>query len=314
VEQIRARQLFIPHSLGTFPSLRLIRLLHSSPIMFSLYCLFIPLLFFSSPCSALDSGIVEFDLVFPRNDTYAPAEAMPIIFAFQNSKLADDLQSLLFWSVHQVVDSNNSSIHGKGTGGVLENQPGSSFFNNGTSFYTTVILDTVNIEGVWKFQWNVNVENCTGLQNDLDTGTYDGVFELPPSLIFTTKAGAPLPDLQAASGEPSCATANQSVAFDVVGSMNLTVPDTNGLPTSYTPCAIMTPLPSTVSINPCAPTLDAFGASSISKFVACRYDATQTLISCATPTTSGAIGSYFIPKTILLLVGSVYWIMYNIVN
>lgn len=34
------------------------------------------------------SGVLEVDLVFPHNDTYAPTEWFPIVFAFQNAELA----------------------------------------------------------------------------------------------------------------------------------------------------------------------------------------------------------------------------------
>ena len=40
---------------------------------------------------------IEFDVVFPRNDTYAPAAVFPIVFALQNSKDAAAFRPLLSW-------------------------------------------------------------------------------------------------------------------------------------------------------------------------------------------------------------------------
>ncbi|KAK4155344.1 hypothetical protein C8A00DRAFT_13646 [Chaetomidium leptoderma] len=34
------------------------------------------------------AGVLEVDLVFPRNETYAPPTYMPVIFAFRNPELA----------------------------------------------------------------------------------------------------------------------------------------------------------------------------------------------------------------------------------
>jgi hypothetical protein len=34
------------------------------------------------------SGVVEVDLLFPRNETCAPTEYMPLVFAFQNPEMA----------------------------------------------------------------------------------------------------------------------------------------------------------------------------------------------------------------------------------
>ncbi|KAK3900939.1 hypothetical protein C8A05DRAFT_35389 [Staphylotrichum tortipilum] len=35
-----------------------------------------------------DTGVLEIDLVFPRNETYAPTDHLPIVFAFRNASLA----------------------------------------------------------------------------------------------------------------------------------------------------------------------------------------------------------------------------------
>lgn len=42
---------------------------------------------------------VQFDLVFPRNETYAPTALMPVVFAFRNASAWIPLIPLLKWSI-----------------------------------------------------------------------------------------------------------------------------------------------------------------------------------------------------------------------
>ncbi|THC87758.1 hypothetical protein EYZ11_012793 [Aspergillus tanneri] len=41
------------------------------------------------------SGVLEVDLVFPRNETYAPTDYFPVVFALQNAERARYLKSQL---------------------------------------------------------------------------------------------------------------------------------------------------------------------------------------------------------------------------
>ncbi|KAF1835103.1 hypothetical protein BDW02DRAFT_579077 [Decorospora gaudefroyi] len=55
------------------------------------------ILFLAACAGAVNAalGVMEVDLVFPRNETYAPTEIFPLIFAFQNSELAPLLKPRL---------------------------------------------------------------------------------------------------------------------------------------------------------------------------------------------------------------------------
>lgn len=53
------------------------------------------------------SGVVEVDLLFPRNDTCAPAPHVPIVFAIQNTELAPLLN---LWIGFEVYNMTNGSI------------------------------------------------------------------------------------------------------------------------------------------------------------------------------------------------------------
>lgn len=51
-------------------------------------------------CANTFPATVEVDLIFPRNDTYAPSAIFPVVFAFQNAALVPSLKpglDLLLW-------------------------------------------------------------------------------------------------------------------------------------------------------------------------------------------------------------------------
>jgi hypothetical protein len=48
---------------------------------------------------AVAAGVVEIDLVFPRNETYAPTQWMPVVFAVRNTELARYLIPSMSYSV-----------------------------------------------------------------------------------------------------------------------------------------------------------------------------------------------------------------------
>ena len=69
-------------------------------------------LVFVATCAKMvgaSSGVVEVDLIFPRNETYAPTAYLPIIFAFQNSHLAPFLDPLIHINAQLVQNANGST-------------------------------------------------------------------------------------------------------------------------------------------------------------------------------------------------------------
>jgi hypothetical protein len=55
---------------------------------------------------------VEFDVIFPRNDTYAPVELMPVVFAIQNPQAAVPLTLGIEWSIGRIGSSEDSLAGG----------------------------------------------------------------------------------------------------------------------------------------------------------------------------------------------------------
>jgi hypothetical protein len=46
-------------------------------------------------------AIVEYDVIFPRNDTYAPVAVMPVVFAIQNPQAGVPLQFEINWWIYE---------------------------------------------------------------------------------------------------------------------------------------------------------------------------------------------------------------------
>jgi hypothetical protein len=57
---------------------------------------------------AATSGTLEIDLVFSRNERYAPSALMSVVLSIQNLALASSLNLNLFYMISPVGDYNNS--------------------------------------------------------------------------------------------------------------------------------------------------------------------------------------------------------------
>ena len=226
---------------------------------------------------------VEFDLVFPRNDTYAPTTLFPIVFAAQNSHYAAVLEPAMTYRIFSMDDYN------KGRDYELDLR-WSNFSSTDPFFTHAAVRRFLNVEGTWGFLWSLSTVNCsygTGLDGAVGTG---GTLNSTVT-VFTTKLGAPLPDLVAATDASTCAEAD-SRAFNLTGLMD----DTS--------CAILSstvPLPAS---NPCAVKVDSAIASSISAAMT-STDCTQQahpVVSCP-PDGNGAgqAGTFRVGKAAWLI-------------
>ncbi|RYN89825.1 hypothetical protein AA0120_g6250 [Alternaria tenuissima] len=111
------------------------------------------------------SGVVEVDLIFPRNETYAPTAYLPIIFAFQNSHLAPFLDPLIHIDAYLVQNANGSTPQWAPPESIdLEQLRWANFTNNDTYFaYPTYQRNefTFATEGIWQVTWTFNWAVCT---------------------------------------------------------------------------------------------------------------------------------------------------------
>jgi hypothetical protein len=206
------------------------------------------------------SGVVEVDLVFPRNDTYAPSSAFPVIFAVQNPGLAPFLNLGLSLTIRNLNDDRQEA-----------KTPFYDLrwanFSSSDPYYELRVLN-FNREATWKVSWSVNWDSCT--EDSLGRDTRGEPFTTnitTHGMYFTTKASGKGVDLVAATTDRKC---SEDEGFAISIAATLPVPDNinwkynNGNGT----CASMastTPAP-----TPCQVKFDSVATSSMSSAIASR--------------------------------------------
>ncbi|EFZ03084.1 hypothetical protein X797_005831 [Metarhizium robertsii] len=196
---------------------------------------------------------VEVDLVFPHNDTYAPAALMPLVFAVQNFPASRPLFLQIDFDIFH-TPSWNTTI-----------QQGIIFLNHANYSTNASTLHFVydwttrlnNTEGSWAMWWGVYSANCT------DTGRAPGPLKLDLNykrnlVHFSTKHGAQQPDLVAASKDGVC-DKTTGVAFNITEVKEVSW--FNRQSVDHDVCPILAP--EAPKPNPCLAKVNATTASSI---------------------------------------------------
>jgi hypothetical protein len=194
-------------------------------------------------------GVVEVDLVFPRNDTYAPAPYVPIVFGFQNTELAPLLNldiELHVWNI------TNGSVVDQGSFGDSYHDLG---WRMNTSSTDPLLVyrhyDHFNTEGIWRLVWTLTWSNCT--LEPYWTGTNLTGYMQSSGITFTTRKSAQDIDLVTATEDQNC-TEDQGIAFKIMNTEEAF--DGGGR------CAAVANY--TVTPNPCRVKIDPAAASNIS--------------------------------------------------
>jgi hypothetical protein len=210
-----------------------------------------------SAAAGKTTGVVEVDLVFPRNETYAPTPVLPIVFGFQNSELAPFLGlqlSFTVWRWENLSDFPVTSSYDLRWANFSSNDP----------YFEYRHFTKFDREGTWKLTWSVGWANCTEdslakLGNDrleLHSST--------SSTVFTTKDSAQEIDLSAATKQENC---SEDIGF----AFNIT--DTHKVPTGTEwaggdTCAAVAP--SLPTPTPCQVRINSAAAASISASITDR--------------------------------------------
>ena len=108
--------------------------------------------------AAINSGIFEVDLLFPRNVTYTPQALMPIVWAMQNPPLAAPLQAIIYW---QLWEGSNETSPGSVVDGTLDLVVGVNLSSSGPLLFDRIVNTMAYPDGVWTLTWEVNVSNCS---------------------------------------------------------------------------------------------------------------------------------------------------------
>ncbi|KAH6879075.1 hypothetical protein J4E91_007059 [Alternaria rosae] len=196
------------------------------------------------------SGMLEVDLVFPRNETYAATQIFPVIIAIQNPDLGRFLNPTL--------DVTVTNVETQASRDLFYDLRWANF--SSSELYREVkILSNFTEEGVWALRLDVGWNSCT--EDSLAfLGGGLAANRTSRSTFFTIKSSAPELDLVAATKNRDC-TDNEAVAINV--DATLAVPDfITWEDYDGKTCASMaatTPAP-----TPCNVKIDAVAASNIS--------------------------------------------------
>ena len=147
------------------------------------------------------AGKVEFDLVYPRdNQSYAPTAHMPVVFAVQNPRLAQQIYPYIAFRVQSLADPSD----GPGTTYNLTRQLNWANVNltSNEPYFVYTFVNDFSKENKWAIWWSMNWTSC---EQD-----HDGVFhgEITTNLSTTTfisvitKNDAQPVDLIAANDQP----------------------------------------------------------------------------------------------------------------
>ncbi|KAK3489497.1 uncharacterized protein B0T23DRAFT_203133 [Neurospora hispaniola] len=211
---------------------------------------------------------VEVDLIFPRNDTYAPSILFPIVFAFQNAALASSLDpslDLLLWD-STFSHANDSTLNLKST----------NFSNEPTFVYTYISTLNTTADGAptsYMLSWELGARNCSHGGLPFIGGGFRSL-----GVTFTIANGAPNPDLVGATTNSALCTNASHFAFNLTGTLDVYPAQYDG----RNSCAVLSDVQPLVDGDPCAVHVDSATASSISAALtatACA-DAVSPLVSC----------------------------------
>lgn len=230
------------------------------------------------------SAQVEFDVVFPRNDTYAPMPVMPIVFALQNPQPSllvgitwrlfpyaanRDYDTSLFG---QFIDLKTTDFSNKPYFGVNSSQP----------YFLVEWATVLNTAGSYTLVWSLMTENCSSTQGV--TMVQGQTWQNGSTRIdFKIQNGAQLPSL--VSSPNVCPSKSQ--IFNITGMLSC---DRTQCDTRNT-CAILgdTPAP-----TPCAVQIDSALATSMSSSVTasvCSAAVNTTWIHCPTATSKTSLAA-----------------------
>ncbi|KAJ5320675.1 hypothetical protein N7508_000958 [Penicillium antarcticum] len=98
------------------------------------------------------SGLLETDLLFPRNKTYAPTEWFPMVFGVQNSELAPLVDLDISFTIR---NANNMSD--------IVHWPTEIDWTNNTSkdpYFFYAYFSDFRTPGRWRVAWNVHWKSC----------------------------------------------------------------------------------------------------------------------------------------------------------
>lgn len=185
------------------------------------------------------SGIVEVDLVFPRNETYEIAEILPVVFAFQNAELAASLNPTIGFQINALdvhIPLDTRWLNYTATDPVFESYP----------------VRSINKEGTWELQWYIDWNHCNGSSSHGFTDAQVLLNYTWNSIVFSTKKDGKKVDLVAATEDEKC---DKELGFAVEVEYTMEVPQSEEWAHGHQ-CAVLKLPNSTATPDPCRVKID----------------------------------------------------------
>ncbi|KAL2675732.1 hypothetical protein Neosp_011923 [[Neocosmospora] mangrovei] len=225
------------------------------PHLASLACWF---LLFSSGVAEVQNnstGLVEIDLVFPRNETYNPSLLMPIVFSYRNIELVPLLRPIITYSIRRYSDFGGDSLFDEEEAPLVNHSSSDPYLKH--SFY----VSDFDTEDTWHLAFHVLWTSC--VKNGEGSLGFDPYTVLQTNLtnvaiVFTTKGPSKQIDLVVATSNQTCA-APAGIAIDIA-SIDKTLYSTGEKEEDRCPWVTSPP----TKAESCAVTIGTAAASSIS--------------------------------------------------
>ncbi|KAJ5146493.1 uncharacterized protein N7515_001057 [Penicillium bovifimosum] len=197
------------------------------------------------------SDVLEVNLVFPRNETYAPNDTFPVVFAFKNSELARHLNPSISYSLWNEVDNSAD---------ILWHELSWVNWTAQETYFAYRYSGTFSTEGRWRVLWTLGWNRCNVESPEYGNGVIST--SNTSSTVFTTSNSAPKLDPVAATANKTC-TGQPGVAINVTDktkSVSSALWE-GGKYTNHT-CAVVAASP-TPSTNPCRTQIDETALASM---------------------------------------------------
>ncbi len=229
------------------------------------------------------SGLVEVDLMFPQNDTYAPTHLLPVVWAIRGTDgLAAYLHPHLEYSIYPYGNFSEKLENSWG----YYDETWTNFTSNDPYIEYGGALESLNTEGIWTLRWGLRTAHCSA-SGDLNASLTSNGGEV----TFTTKNGAQKPDVSGTLPRDTCQA--DGFAFNITSTRDAKNVFENGKP-----CAVLAETTATPSA--CGVKIEASAASSISAYLthrACTFN-TAPATWCPPPDKNMA-GSLIMPSAVV---------------
>lgn len=147
------------------------------------------------------NNILEVDLVFPRNNTYAPTDWFPVVFAFQNperARLLDPSNSYQIWNWDDKFGPNHQDINW------VYDLEEANWSSHDPYFVYNFFGERLRREGHYRISWSILWDSC-----DIDAFSNHGPGDIIRndstwSVHFTIENSAQKVDLVAATANMTC--------------------------------------------------------------------------------------------------------------